>query len=82
MVDFVPLGALSGHGAPDPDLGISWYIDSWYFRHVFEKEAEFPELLKKLETSLKTIESLDTCVETVKIWYFRATGNRPRGNQK
>ena len=53
VIDFVPLGVLSGPGAPDPDLGISWYIDSWDFTHVFEKEAESQELLKKRVTTLK-----------------------------
>jgi len=80
VIDFVPLGVLSGPGAPDPDLGISWYIDSWYFTHVFEKEAESQELLKKRVTTLKKRESLDTCVETVTIWYLHWTGNPPRGN--
>ena len=45
-VDLLPLGALSGPGAPNSNLDVSWYDDSCYFRHMFEKEPEFAESLK------------------------------------
>ena len=61
VIDFVPLGILSGPGAPDPDLGISWYSDSWYFTHVFEKEAESQELLKKRDYPKKMLKFGHVC---------------------
>ena len=45
---------------------------------MFEKEAEFQELLKKRLTSLKTFDSLDMCTRTELVPAILLWGNRSR----